>query len=244
MLTRIIPSLLLAVTGLVAGCSVETTGQESPSASIHQSIEFPAECTDPIPGTCGFYTQCLEPKFSCGPDGYPVGYGDKYCNKFSSEHRFSEKGNAWRLTTLGCLQRALTGFMSPDTVANGSSCSTIEQIAFDSHPACYTQSVASLCDLNILDWRIVFSVIDVKDMVGQKALKQMVEVGKTCAAGIVRDMFPSELTPPWPTTNAIATFRPATEKATLSRIFAKNATVESVRTQLEKLVPNIDEAAR
>ena len=28
---------------------------------------------------CDFYTQCVEPRFQCGTNGYPLAYGDRYC---------------------------------------------------------------------------------------------------------------------------------------------------------------------
>ena len=31
-------------------------------------------------GNCDFYTQCVEPRFQCGTNGYPLAYGDRYCN--------------------------------------------------------------------------------------------------------------------------------------------------------------------
>ena len=34
-------------------------------------------------GNCDFYTQCVEARFKCGPDGYPLAYGDKYCRRFT-----------------------------------------------------------------------------------------------------------------------------------------------------------------
>ena len=33
-------------------------------------------------GNCDFYTQCAEPKFQCGTNGYPLAYGDRYCRHF------------------------------------------------------------------------------------------------------------------------------------------------------------------
>ena len=33
-------------------------------------------------GNCDFYTECVEAKFQCGAEGYPIGYGDKYCRRF------------------------------------------------------------------------------------------------------------------------------------------------------------------
>ena len=35
-------------------------------------------------GNCDFYTKCVEAKFLCGSNGYPLDYGDKYCRRFSN----------------------------------------------------------------------------------------------------------------------------------------------------------------
>ena len=34
-------------------------------------------------GDCSFYTQCVEQKFQCGENGYPLAYGHRYCRKFT-----------------------------------------------------------------------------------------------------------------------------------------------------------------
>ena len=31
-------------------------------------------------GNCNFYTQCVEPRFQCDTNGYPLVYGDRNCN--------------------------------------------------------------------------------------------------------------------------------------------------------------------
>ena len=36
-------------------------------------------------GNCDFYTQCVEARFQCGNEGYPLAYGDKYCRRFTNE---------------------------------------------------------------------------------------------------------------------------------------------------------------
>ena len=36
-------------------------------------------------GNCDFYTQCVEARFQCGANGYPRGYGDKYCRQFTNK---------------------------------------------------------------------------------------------------------------------------------------------------------------
>ena len=36
-------------------------------------------------GNCDFYTQCVEPTFQCGTNGYPLAYGDRYCHRFKNK---------------------------------------------------------------------------------------------------------------------------------------------------------------
>ena len=34
---------------------------------------------------CDFYTQCVERKFQCGTNGYPLAYGDRYCRHLTKK---------------------------------------------------------------------------------------------------------------------------------------------------------------
>ena len=36
-------------------------------------------------GNCNFYTQCVEPRFQCGTNGYPLAYGERYCCHFTKK---------------------------------------------------------------------------------------------------------------------------------------------------------------
>ena len=36
-------------------------------------------------GNCDFYTKCVEPRFQCEDNGYPIAYGDRYCNLFTNK---------------------------------------------------------------------------------------------------------------------------------------------------------------
>jgi len=36
-------------------------------------------------GNCEFYN-CVDNAFPCGDDGYAVGYGHRYCNKFTEHY--------------------------------------------------------------------------------------------------------------------------------------------------------------
>ena len=36
-------------------------------------------------GNCDFYTQCVEQKFQCGTNGYPLAYGNRYCHSLTNK---------------------------------------------------------------------------------------------------------------------------------------------------------------
>ena len=45
-----------------------------------------------IYGNCDFYTQCIEQKLECGPNGYPLAYGNRYCNHFTDSQGYFTTG--------------------------------------------------------------------------------------------------------------------------------------------------------
>jgi hypothetical protein len=106
-------------------------------------------CDDPAPGNCSFYSNCLEPIYQCGANGYPLGYGNYYCHQFTNlAPQFSEAGQAWDHVTRICLVNALAPYITSKYskgteitwfVDTSVTCDDILNIAFGSHPACYTQ---------------------------------------------------------------------------------------------------------
>ncbi|CAG8752716.1 23832_t:CDS:2, partial [Cetraspora pellucida] len=138
-------------------------------------------CTNPVLNienlskTCDFYTSCIENKFHCGNDGYPLAYGFKYCNRFASSlNLFSDAGKKWVVNTIICLQRSLVSTYENDA----STCSDIMNIAYISHTPCYIAN--GLCDIS-QDWYTLFKVIDAIDLFGSyQALKQALNVGGNC----------------------------------------------------------------
>ena len=38
-------------------------------------------------GNCDFYTQCVEPRFQCDTNEYPLAYGNGYCHNFTNKER-------------------------------------------------------------------------------------------------------------------------------------------------------------
>lgn len=55
--------------------------------TAHHGINVAADdCQDmAAKGICSFYPQCVESRFPCGPNGYALGYGNKYCKIFVND---------------------------------------------------------------------------------------------------------------------------------------------------------------
>jgi hypothetical protein len=148
---------------------------------------------------CEFYVKCLEDKFQCGSDGYPVGYGYRYCNKFLQYFdEFPPAGQDWIKKTLVCLKQELVPVMDNDDT----SCSTVYSIAFNSHPQCYVKS--GFCDLFVDYGNIkqtlsaLFKVYDIKDFASATSLKQVFQTATMCGGDfvfkimkIIKDIFSS-----------------------------------------------------
>ncbi len=128
----------------------------------------PEDCGRLI-GSCDFYL-CRERQGHCGEKGYYKGYGYKYCERFSRlEPRLSAPGRDWLRKTLRCLQVYIDSNVPMDA-----RCSTVKQMAFNSHPDCYVRS--GVCFLDPGELALIFSVIDPED----NDLKQVLVTGVDC----------------------------------------------------------------
>ncbi|KAJ7736899.1 hypothetical protein B0H16DRAFT_1425555 [Mycena metata] len=121
------------------------------------------ECLNPPQDSCTFYADCIESRYHCGPTGYPLGYGQKYCTKFLAEReKFDTPGQTWMLATLHCLQEALipdaTG--APDATT---SCSALEDKAFGTHAGCYVSN--GVCKLPLPDWEAILDIVGIETLV-------------------------------------------------------------------------------
>jgi len=138
--------------------------------------------------SCGFYSDCLEAAHPCGPTGYALGFGDKYCRRFLNSEQegcFDAPGAVWVNSTVACLQEVLVPLTQPPLV-DTEDCKEIKQTAFASHADCYTgggginPTAPSVCFLGASDMRCVFGVIDLKDLVRPLGLQSEVKVVETC----------------------------------------------------------------
>ncbi|KZP24755.1 hypothetical protein FIBSPDRAFT_856524 [Athelia psychrophila] len=149
-----------------------------------QSIGPPstdAACLSPPPDTCTFYADCLESRYHCGPTGYPIGYGQRFCGEFvGNKSLLDTDGQTWMVNTMHCLQLALV----PDAVdANATTCPALETQAFGTHAGCYVNN--GLCSLGIHDWLAIIEIVDIKTLFDSwDAFKATVEAAGDCAAFI------------------------------------------------------------
>jgi hypothetical protein len=135
-------------------------------------------CANPPQDSCAFYSTCLESRYHCGPNGYPIAYGTHFCNQFSANRTlFSEQGQAWMLRVMHCLQLVLV----PDAIDENSTatCQTLEKKAFRSHAPCYLDT--GMCVLDFHDWKVVIDVVGWKTLFGSwEALKASIHAATGC----------------------------------------------------------------
>jgi len=166
--------LLLVLTIVLASC-------------VPGALAVDVTCESPplVNDMCGFYSRCIEAHFPCGDDGYALGYGMKYCQRFSQyEGCDDDDWKSWVNSTLVCLQRSLVPVYDAD--CSSLSCNGIKSTAFDSHPTCYTGGgdVApvdpSICFLPIKDQACVLKIIDPKDLIHPADIKQELATAEIC----------------------------------------------------------------
>lgn len=138
----------------------------------------PVPARDAIAGHEADFYRCVEATAACGPDGYPVGYGAKYAERFYRHTRpwMSRAGQQWIDEVLVCLQETLR-----DGIDASTSCADIRAVAFDSHPACYVE--AGFCRLPWSDWFAVLATVDGVEWLARDAQRQVVQTARACLSG-------------------------------------------------------------
>ena len=137
------------------------------------------ECSDPPYGQCSFYADCLKARYHCGPNGYPIGYGLKYCEKFkAAQPTFSSQGQVWLTNTRKCLQDA---FIPEATGGVGAvkTCNELMDKDFNIHPGCYLDN--GICSLPPSDWLAIVDIVSLKTIFSSwGAMKAVLETGAGC----------------------------------------------------------------
>lgn len=151
-----------------------------------QSETFSDQCANLI-GSCEYYS-CIDiERLSCGSQGYTLGYGRKYCQKFSAidfpetnnPHAlalFPSNGNQWRDQVRSCLQQRLETAFANDEVKD---CASLRKIAFDSHPKCYTDG-PSFCELTTDNVIRIGLTIQPNDLIKAESQQQIRDTASIC----------------------------------------------------------------
>ncbi|PHH84721.1 hypothetical protein CDD83_1497 [Cordyceps sp. RAO-2017] len=156
--------------------SVSRDGTVQAGVSAHVARRLSNACQSPTPNSCDFYADCAERALQCGPEGYPLRFGDRNCKKFVSRlDMFSSHGQDWIMKTMSCLQRALIGPMNED----GATCESVKKAAFDSHPNCYIDN--GFCDLSLSDLLQVVMTVK-RDLFYGHAVDQVMTTAKGCSS--------------------------------------------------------------
>ena len=164
----------LQATASEAYVSYECTNCETDCVKCTSDPMCRSTCMNPVMQSCSFYSDCMESKVPCGPDGYALSYGLNFCGKFSNSLKtFSLRGQRWIWDTMNCLQKTLV----PALENCDNNCSMLRKTAFASHPRCYVKS--GVCELPALDWITTVSVVG-KDLLNEEGFVQTLKTVPHC----------------------------------------------------------------
>lgn len=109
-------------------------------------FSFATELCKPNVDSCEFYL-CQEENHHCGPKGYPVGFGHKFCKIYlDTEKNYSEEANGWLRRVRVCLMEE---FANADQQNRSRTCDQVKAESFRSHVGCYVET--GFCDLKASD---------------------------------------------------------------------------------------------
>jgi hypothetical protein len=147
---------ILLILVALTGCSV--TISEMCETSTYEDPTFqpgePYRCAD----------QYQNRGDGCGTDGYALGYGAKYAERFMWEtYDIVEPATQdFLIRNLICLQESFIFDTTPEMT-----CQELSSHAFDSHIHCYLES--GVCELSITDLFKILGTIDEQDMSSEDA---------------------------------------------------------------------------
>ncbi|KAJ3325670.1 CCR4-NOT regulatory complex component [Boothiomyces sp. JEL0866] len=138
----------------------------------------------PIANDCSFYLNCVEPTYPCGPSGYAIGYGHRFCQAFKDgESQYTPKGQEWLKSVMMCLQQQLVPLVQGDM--SFQSCDAMRQYAYGTHPYCYTLPGETICEISPLDWARLLVTIR-SELLDPATYKQAAAVAVSCGEDYAR----------------------------------------------------------
>ena len=159
-------------------CYISSAGQSECRCDKGKTCLTDRHCIDLANnGDCEFYN-CFENRRNCGPNGYMIGYGGKYCHRFGQHYdSFNALGRTWIDCARKCLTKALIQSYQANQPA-GYGCSNVTSLAFHTHVDCYHD--CGFCNIWNSNKLALLSVYQLGDFLAQRALSQVFEVAKKC----------------------------------------------------------------
>jgi hypothetical protein len=116
----------------------------------------------------------------CGRQGYLIGFGKKYCDRFSANlHGFTPAGINWVTCVRQCLIDRLTPYYDKYPYSEfHTSCAALEQTAYDSHVDCYID--CGFCNICTNNKWVLWKAFDIGDFLSIVAWEQIREILKRC----------------------------------------------------------------
>lgn len=149
--------------------------QEDPDPTL---ICTPAS-PDDILERKGDYYRCLDDQLiggeGCGPEGYPLGYGRKYADRFFDlvYPEISPIGQVFLEQVSICLQSEMAAWVTSETA-----CTAVWDHGFETHPPCYLES--GFCDVPFADVAAIAAAVDPEDQALPEAQEQMAQILAGC----------------------------------------------------------------
>ncbi|KAI6229959.1 Stanniocalcin family protein [Aphelenchoides fujianensis] len=129
---------------------------------------------------CNEY-RTFEHERQCGPKGYFLAYGERYCNKFlDSVSSFDEDGRKFIRCTATCLVDSMRSYL--DQHSSGT-CAAIEHDAYRQHVKCYLK--CGFCGACKANRRALLSVYKASDFFSFDAMRTVLSVLRKCGWGCV-----------------------------------------------------------
>lgn len=82
-----------------------------------------------------------------------------------------------------CLQNHLVPLLPPSPAQT---CQQIKSFAFESHSVCYVQS--GFCTLTLKDWAVLLDIVELKDLIDLKTVREGVQVAGQCGKEYVKKL--------------------------------------------------------
>nr|CAD2176957.1 unnamed protein product [Meloidogyne enterolobii] len=118
---------------------------------------------------CNDYLK-FEDKAKCGNNGYLIGYGLKYCNKFYQNYdSFNDHGKEF----IKCVGPCLAEKMRINIEKYKENCDLLRNFAFNSHTPCYLKCNFTKFNVWFNNADIFVRIVDSKDIFSAETFRQM-----------------------------------------------------------------------